>query len=117
MKIHSQLIFKERARELRNNPTPQEKMLWHYLKGKTLGYTFLRQHNIGPFIVDFYCAEKRLVIEVDGTIHENQKEYDNERTHFLGNFNYQVLRFWNHEIKDNITDVIKKIKEALEINE
>ena len=100
----------ERRRELRKNLTLQEEKLWSYLRNKKLGFKFRRQHGIGPYIVDFYCREKNLVIELDGVQHLEEKEYDKERNEFMQSLNIKVLRFWNYEIDTNIDVVIKKIK-------
>jgi very-short-patch-repair endonuclease len=68
---------------LRNNSTPQEIILWKYLRDYNLGYKFRRQHSIGQYIVDFCCPKQNLIIEIDGSQHLDQKDYDNERTDFL----------------------------------
>ena len=103
----------KRARVLRNAMTPSEKILWQYLRKKRLsGIVFRRQHPISQFIVDFYCHEARLVIEIDGDIHNQQenKEYDENRTFELENFGLKVIRFLNDDINNNI----KKVLEILE---
>ncbi len=111
--IHTSKILEERRRELRNNLTIQEIILWKHLKSRGLGYKFQRQHSIGPYITDFYCAEKKLIIEIDGSQHDNAKEYDKERTDFLEELGNTVLRFWNSEINTNLDGVLQKIKQAL----
>jgi very-short-patch-repair endonuclease len=84
------------AIRLRKKLTPAEKHLWQVLKGRQLaGLKFRRQHPVGRFILDFYCAEYKLVIEVDGEIHKSQVEYDAARTGQLENYGYTVLRFSN----------------------
>ena len=90
--------LKLRARKLRNNPTQAEDLFWQCIRKKQLGYKFLRQKVMGCFIVDFYCAQKKLVIEIDGPIHLNQLEYDQERTKFLELLGMQVVRFTNDEV-------------------
>ena len=70
-------------RELRTNATPQEIILWSRLKNKQLGVKFRRQHSFGKYIADFYCPEKRFIIEIDGTQHMEQEKYDTERTNFF----------------------------------
>jgi very-short-patch-repair endonuclease len=107
------------AKELRKNQTPSEKLLWDYLRNrKLIGYKFLRQHpiayrngfnKIGYFIPDFYCAEKRLIIELDGKIHEFQKEYDANREAILRDLDLTVIRFKNEELM-NIKKVLDTIK-------
>src|SRR5690349_2542855 len=87
------------AREMRANPTPAENHLWRRIRNQqVLGYKFRRQHTIDRFIVDFYCTEARLVIEVDGSIHEEQQEADQLRTEFLESLGLRVLRFTNAEV-------------------
>ena len=85
------------ARENRRNPTPAETLLWQkVLRGKQFEhYKFLRQKPIGAYIVDFYCAELRLVIEIDGDSHAEQIEYDAQRTRFLNSLGLHVLRYAN----------------------
>lgn len=100
-----------KRRVLRNNMTPYEKILWQYLRKKQLGFKFQRQYSIGNFIVDFYCSEKRLAIEVDGIHHQIlNAEYDKQRTEFINQFNIIVLRFTNEEVFTNIEKVIDEIQ-------
>ena len=101
--------FLARRRELRRNSTAQESKLWFYLKGKNLGVKFRRQHGIGPYIVDFYCKEKNLIIELDGSQHLDAQEYDKERDEYIQTLAIKVLRFWNNEIDKNIEGVLKII--------
>ena len=110
--------LKERARKLRKEMTPAEKKLWHeYLRHSN--YNFLRQKVIGNFIVDFYCSELGLVIEIDGETHIEKKDilYDNNRTEYLEKQRLKVLRFWNYDILEGLGEVeniiekeIKKLK-------
>lgn len=100
----------ELARKLRNNPTPAERKLWSVLRKRRLnGYRFLRQKpiiynqrnsEVYFFIADFYCAEKKLVIEVDGGYHNNQKEYDKNRDLVIRQLGLTVLRIKNDELSD-----------------
>src|SRR5690348_5730010 len=91
--------LKPLAQEMRHTPTDAEEYLWQQLKGSKLGgLKFRNQHTIEPFIVDFYCAEFRLVIEVDGLIHEQQKDKDQFRQEMLEAGGYHVLRFNNEEL-------------------
>src|ERR1043166_1897862 len=88
-----------RAQKLRNNPTDAERILWHHLRLRQFsGYKFRRQRPMGPYIVDFICLEKRVVIEVDGGQHSNQKVYEKRRTAWLQSEGLMVLRFWDHEV-------------------
>ncbi|MBY5950861.1 endonuclease domain-containing protein [Algoriphagus marincola] len=106
----------KRARELRKQMTPAEKVLWNFLKNKSLeGFKFRRQHPIDKYIVDFYCHQKKLVIEVDGSIHDqlDQKEYDSGRTSVLEEFGLKVIRFRNEEVLDNFQSVIGRISKGL----
>lgn len=109
---HKELRDKRRA--LRNNATPEEKMLWEYIRSNLLGYKFRRQHSIGPYIVDFCCPQKRLIIEIDGAHHAENKQFDNRRTEGLAYAGYTVLRFWNSEVRDSLFDVLSKIKNYLD---
>ena len=93
--------------------TPQELKLWFYLKSKKLGVKFRRQHGIGPYIADFYCKEKNLVIELDGSTHKNEKEYDKGRNDYMETLGLKVLRFWNGEIDKNIEEILKIIRKNL----
>jgi very-short-patch-repair endonuclease len=103
-----------RAGELRLNPTPAEAKLWSRLRAHRLaGVGFRRQHAIGNFIVDFCAPSKMLVIEVDGSQHLEQEEYDVERTAFLRLKGYRVLRFYNSDVMKDIDKVLEVISENL----
>lgn len=102
--------FVLRARELRKNQTKQERILWSILrKNQFYGFKFLRQYPIEPYIVDFICREKKIIIEIDGGQHNQPDdiEYDLERTNFLNSRGYKVIRFWNNDIDNNIDGVYK----------
>ena len=99
------------ARNMRKNPTEAEKKLWFALKNQQLGDKFRRQHQIGQYIVDFVCLEKKLIIECDGGQHNEQ--VDRERTSYLEAQGYKVIRFWNNEILSNLEGVLFVIKENL----
>lgn len=109
---YSDLI--DEADKMRKNPTESENILWQALRRNATGYHFRRQWIIGRFIADFVCLEKKLIVEVDGKIHEHQKEYDEHRTNFLEQNGFKVLRFKNEEIKSDIENVLRKIHEDLE---
>lgn len=99
MKLDPQLL--EFAKNMRSNATDAEHLMWQLLRAKRfMGLKFRRQHVISPYIVDFYCHELGLVIELDGSQHgaEDAIEYDVERTKFLEAVNLKVVRYWNHEI-------------------
>ncbi|MDJ1178920.1 DUF559 domain-containing protein [Roseofilum sp. BLCC_M91] len=104
----------QRAKELRQSQTPAEQILWECLRAKRLqGAKFRRQHNIGQCIVDFYCHGAKLVIEVDGGIHEQQKERDADRDNWFADHGFRVLRFKNEEVTENLIDVLARIALSL----
>ena len=113
--IHTNIDLKRRRRELRKNATVHEKILWSYLRTSGIGFKFRRQHSIGPYIVDFYCAEKRLIIEVDGGQHLEleAKKYDEERSKYLQNLHHRVIRFLNSDINNNVESVLDEIRYIL----
>lgn len=96
---------------LRNNLTPAEKMLWFHIKNNQRGVKFRRQHGIGRYIVDFYCAKLHLVIEVDGHSHYTEQgiRYDLERNQYLKNNGLNILRFTSHQVRDQLAAVIQQI--------
>ena len=104
-----------RRKELRNNATPQEILLWSKLKHSQLGFKFRRQHSIDGYIADFYCPSKRLVIEIDGSQHfeKDNIEYDEIRTNYFSGLGIKVLRFDNGQINSNLEDVLKNILNEL----
>ncbi|MCI0812370.1 MAG: endonuclease domain-containing protein [Chloroflexi bacterium] len=102
------------ARQLRRGATDAERVLWRYIRRKQLGgYRFRRQHPIGEFIVDFFCFEKGLVIELDGGHHSEHEDYDLNRTRCLESQGYQVLRFWNNQVMGEIEAVKQVILDKL----
>jgi very-short-patch-repair endonuclease len=106
----------KRQRALRANMTDAEQSLWKVLRGRQFsGYKFRRQHPFGNYILDFVCLENKLVIEIDGSQHFSQSEYDETRTQLLQSAGFQVLRFWNNEVFDEFEAV--KIKIWLTIQE
>ncbi len=105
--------LQERARELRRNMTPSEKILWEKLRHNRLnGLQFRRQQIIDSYIVDFYCHAKALVVEVDGDVHDLQQDYDAERDNHLMARGFQVLRISNNDVKENMMIVLQTISEA-----
>jgi len=95
--------------------TNYEKLIWERLKGKQIcGLRFRRQHPIDIFIVDFFCHEVRLVVEIDGEIHDQQEEYDDGRSAEMEKFGIRVIRFTNSEVEKNIEVVINKIKKVVD---
>jgi len=111
----SNLIF-EKAKELRNNLTFAELVLWGYLKQNPLGHKFRRQHPLGIFIADFYCHSLKLVIEVDGNIHDTleAKINDERREHIIKSEGLSILRFRNKEVKGLNEDLRRRILNILE---
>jgi very-short-patch-repair endonuclease len=112
--LHKGAIGKlyEYSRELRQLSTEAEKLLWAELRNKKLkGLKFRRQHPIDKYIVDFYCHENKLVIELDGSVHDRKenKEYDQARTIELRGLKINVIRFRNDEVENNIDKVLEKI--------
>ena len=108
-------IFR-RAEELRKKMTISEGILWDELKGKKVnGLKFRRQHPLNNFIADFYCHQKRLVIELDGSVHDgiDQNDYDLGRTEELNKFGIKVIRFRNEQVIRNVKEVLDKIKRVL----
>lgn len=103
------------ARKLRQQQTPQEVKVWARLRDrKFLGYKFRRQVPLGSYVVDFYCAEKKLVLEIDGGHHMQQQTQDQQRENFLRSQGYQILRFWNSEIEQNLEGVFERILQVLQ---
>jgi very-short-patch-repair endonuclease len=104
------------ARELRQPQTPAEATLWRYLRNRNLQYKFRRQHPIDFFIIDFYCAEAKLLIEIDGASHlvKDQIEYDLSRTEYLEGMGYKVIRFTNDDVRYTINEVVNEIVRTVE---
>ncbi len=106
--------LKEFSKENRQNPTKEEGIIWEELRNSKLGHKVRRQHAIGVFIGDFVCLDKRLVIEVDGEYHKENKEYDEARTEFLKTEGFNVIRFTNEEVNSNLPRVLQEIKKSLD---
>ncbi|WP_396152035.1 vitamin B12 dependent-methionine synthase activation domain-containing protein [Flavobacterium sp.] len=109
-------VLKEKAKEMRNKPTEAEKMLWNVLSNKGIeNYKFRRQHIVGEYIVDFICLEKRLIIEVDGAVHNDlaQIEHDKQRTEWLESKGFKVIRFTNNQVLSDFFNTIEKIRKGL----
>ena len=101
----------ERAKELRREMTPAEKILWEELRANKLGVHFRRQQVIARFIVDFYCHKAALVVEVDGDIHDLQQEEDARREKALRELGLRIVRYRNDEVVKNLPAVVGKINE------
>ena len=114
--IPGQKVTKEklqRARELRHDMTPAEQTLWQELRANKLGIHFRRQQIIAGFIVDFYCHKAALVIEVDGDIHDLQKDKDARREKALRDLGLKIIRFRNDEVVKELPMVVEKIRELI----
>jgi very-short-patch-repair endonuclease len=115
------LVFNSRSQKqkhqyLRNHAADAERILWSRLKGRQLlGYKFRRQHGIGVFILDFYCPESKLAIEIDGATHwtEAEREYDRRRKEYIELYSIHFLRFTNSDVYKNLDGVLAAIAEAV----
>jgi very-short-patch-repair endonuclease len=102
------------ARKLRKNATRAENLLWQKLRNRQLeGYKFRRQQPVGPYIVDFVNFEKKIVIEIDGGQHAILKEKDKKRDAWLDDGGFEVIRFWNNEVFENIDGILEAIRDKL----
>lgn len=121
--MHIRYPMQETSRKLRRSPTPEEEILWKYIRKRQVsGKKFLRQHPIivyqnsefiHYYIPDFYCSEIKIAVELDGPVHDRQIERDQDRDKSLQELGIQILRFKNHEIND-IHKILTRIKEAIE---
>lgn len=102
----------EKARFLRREETPEERILWEELRDQKLGVKFRRQHPVDMLVLDFYCPKYKIAVELDGDSHftEDGKIYDKMRTEYLENKGIKILRFFNSEVRGDLNEVIKKIK-------
>lgn len=108
MRIYTRTELKQRRRQLRQRQTPAEDFLWQHLRGSMLGgFKFRRQHSIGRYIVDFYCAPVKLAVEIDGPIHRRKdvRENDVEKTAYLHSLRIRVIRFSNYAVLNNVDGV------------
>ena len=104
----------QKARALRSHLTDAEQLLWRHLRMRQLGgYKFRRQRPIGPYIVDFVCLERKLIVELDGGQHAARRYYDKSRDSWLNGQAFEVLRFWNDDVLTKIDDVKAAIHRAL----
>lgn len=107
-------MLRQRARQLRKSMTDAEQALWARLRRRqVLGHKFCRQHPLGGYIVDFVCLDEKLVVEVDGGQHDEQRDEDSLRTRCLEQKGFRVLRFWNHQVLGELDAVIEAIAEVL----
>jgi len=106
------------ARNLRKNQTDTEQILWLQLRKKRfLSYKFRRQFPIEPYVVDFICLELKLIIELDGSQHSEQVDQDAERTLFLNQCGFKVVRFWNNEVINNLDGVMESLQLLVDARE
>ena len=100
---------------LRNNMPQPERKLWFYIRRKQLGVKFRRQHSIEKYIIDFFCCELKLAIELDGNSHfsEQAQAYDHQRTQDLNKLGIRVLRFTNNEVNHNVEEVLARIMDSI----
>jgi len=104
-----------RIRQMRRDMTPAEALLWSRLRARRLGgYKFKRQEWLGGYVADFYCWEAKLIVEVDGSQHHEQANYDAERDAWLGRRGLKVLRFWNNEVTGQMEAVLERILSVIE---
>ncbi|NUQ83463.1 MAG: DUF559 domain-containing protein [Anaerolineales bacterium] len=109
-KVSSEMLG--RAKELRREMTPAEKILWKHLKANRLnGLHFRRQQIVHGYFPDFYCHQHELIVEVDGGIHDLQKDYDAEREEYLASLGFRIIRFTNEEIQKDLKGVLQRIVE------
>ena len=114
--IFNKPSFKDRRRELRKNSTDSEQLLWSRLRAKQISdFKFFRQYSVGSYILDFYCPEKKLAIEIDGSQHlePGRRAYDEERTNFLEEHDIKVIRFWSNDVIRNLNGVMEAIFSVL----
>ena len=111
--LHNRKELIESRKDLRRNLTPSEAFLWKHLRAKQLDdKKFVKQHSIGKYIVDFYLASDKLIIELDGEVHQNPAamEYDEQRTAYLTGLGFSVIRFENKMVFDNLQSVLMEIR-------
>ncbi len=111
---HNPPTLTKRARDMRHEPSKAENMLWQVLRNRQVnGLKFRRQHVLDNYIVDFFCVEKSLVIEVDGDSHSERVMYDAHRTQWLESQGFKVLRFTNFDVLENLNEVVIRIMEVV----
>ncbi len=116
--LHNNEKLKYRRRELRQKSTKEENILWEKIRGSKLSCKFKRQHSIGGYILDFYCSECKLIIEIDENSHliAEAIEYDNVRDKYFYELSYTTIRFLNSEINTDLKSVLDKIKSFLNLS-
>jgi very-short-patch-repair endonuclease len=114
MSLFKNVEQKDFRRSLRNEPTYAERALWYSLRKNGVGAKFRRQESVGPFILDFYCPELRLAVEVDGASHAGREDYDRRRDSFLHEFQITILRFTDSEVLDMSDRTVQTIRAKVE---
>jgi very-short-patch-repair endonuclease len=110
LKQKNAMNLNNKARALRKNQTDVELLLWQQLRNRRLcSYKFRRQFPIAPYVADFACLELKLIIELDGGQHADQISYDNQRSLFLEQRGFKVIRFWNNDVIQNTTGILEAI--------
>jgi very-short-patch-repair endonuclease len=115
--LHNNPVLKDHRRKLRHRQTDAEKTFWSHVRNKQFrGMRFLRQYSVGSYILDFYCPDLRMAVELDGGQHNETdgKVYDAVRSEFLLAQDIDVLRFWNNEVLQNMQGVLDKMEEIVE---
>jgi len=108
-------IIRSYSKRLRRELTTEERRLWYLLRSRRFAhYKFRRQHPVGNYILDFVCCEARLAIELDGGQHDEREEYDRQRTVWLNQKGWLVIRFWNNALWNNEDGVLEKILATLQ---
>ena len=113
-KVYNKKSEQPKRKQLRNNPTYAEKILWLSLRKRQVeSVRFLRQYTVNKFVIDFYAPEIKLAIEVDGCSHTGKEKYDMERQKYIENFNIKVIRFKNEQVIGNPDEVVEEIKAVI----
>ena len=110
--LYNNKVLKSRRQGLRIDGTEVEKLVWYRIRNRQiLNLKFFRQYSIGHYILDFYCPQAKLGIELDGGHHAEEERvmYDKERTEYISNFDIKIMRFWNNEVGENIESVMEEI--------
>jgi very-short-patch-repair endonuclease len=106
--------MRRRARALRRDATPTEQLLWRRLRARSARFKFRRQHVVDNFVLDFYCAEARLAVELDGQSHLTKLKRDARRARHLESLGLEILRFWDTEVYEDVNAVVEAIYGACE---
>ena len=107
-------MFDFTAADLRHKPTPSEQILWEYLRARQmLGLKFRRQHPLGPFIVDFVCLSRKIIVEVDGAVHDLTRDYDRRRDRWLMSQGFWVIRITNEQLQQDVERTLVDLRRLL----